>query len=228
VGLLRRATPEQLVDAPFSYPEVGATRHGGLPAGYDHVDREHVVGSGREQFQRASAAVFRWTAQRGARLRIQATGPASTAGTVVLMTVGLRRLGLDIPCRVVWVVDEPERRGFAYGTLPGHPENGEESFVVSLRPGGQVVYELRAFSRLATRLARLGGPVSRRAQSLALDRYVAAIRRAAQPSNLLERPSCRGPPRACERWGARGSFITLRPWPAPPGSSPCCAPTGGG
>ena len=26
------------------------------------------------------------------------------------------------PCRVVYVVDEPDRRGFAYGTLPGHPE----------------------------------------------------------------------------------------------------------
>jgi uncharacterized protein (UPF0548 family) len=94
------------------------------------------------------------------------------------MTAGLRRLGLDIPCRVVWAVDEPDRRGFGYGTLPGHPESGEESFVVSLRPDGGVVYELRAFSRLATPLSRLGGPVSRRVQALALDRYVGAIRRA--------------------------------------------------
>jgi uncharacterized protein (UPF0548 family) len=179
VGLLRRTTVQQLADAPFSYPEVGATREGALPAGYDHVEREHVVGAGREQFDRASAAVFRWAAQRGTGLRIQASGPASTPGTVVLMTAGLRRLGLDIPCRVVWVVDEPDRRGFGYGTLPGHPESGEESFVVSLRPDGQVVYELRAFSRLASRLSRLGGPVSHRVQTLALERYVAAIRRAA-------------------------------------------------
>ena len=95
------------------------------------------------------------------------------------MTAGLRRVGLDIPCRVVWVVDEPDRRGFGYGTLPGHPASGEESFVVSLRPNGEVVYELRAFSRLATRLSRLGAPVSARAQTLALDRYVTAIRKAA-------------------------------------------------
>ena len=180
MGLLRRTTVQQLADAPFTYAEVGGTRDGALPAGYDHVEREHVVGAGREQFDRASAAVFRWTAQRGAGLRIQASGPASTPGTVVLMTAGLRRLGLDIPCRVVWVVDEPDRRGFAYGTLPGHPESGEESFVVALRPGGEVVYELRAFSRPATRLSRLGVPVSRRVQTLALDRYVAAVRRAAR------------------------------------------------
>jgi uncharacterized protein (UPF0548 family) len=179
VGLLRRTTLQQLTDAPFTYDEVGATRDGDLPAGYDLVERSSVVGSGPADFERASAAVFRWTAQRAAGLRIQASGPASTPGTVVLMTAGLRRLGLDIPCRVVWVVDEPDRRGFGYGTLPGHPESGEESFVVTLRPDGEVRYELRAFSRLATRLSRLGGPVSHRVQTLALDRYVAAIRKAA-------------------------------------------------
>ena len=179
MGLLRRTTLQQLADAPFTYPEVGGTRVGDLPAGYDHVERAHVVGSGRAEFDRAAAAVFRWTAQRGAGLRVQADGPASTPGTVVLMTAGLRRLGLDIPCRVVWVVDEPDRRGFGYGTLPGHPESGEESFVVSLQPDGRVVYTLRAFSRLATPLSRLGGPVSHRVQTLALDQYVRAVRRAA-------------------------------------------------
>jgi uncharacterized protein (UPF0548 family) len=182
VGLLRRTTLAQLADAPFTYPEVGATRDGELPVGYDHLAREAVVGTGRGAFDRAAAAVFRWSAQRGAGLRVQASGPASSVGTVVLMTAGLRRLGLDIPCRVVWVVDEPNRRGFGYGTLPGHPESGEESFIVSLRAGDEVVYELRAFSRLATPLSRLGGPVSHRAQSLALDRYVTAIRRAARES----------------------------------------------
>ena len=180
VALLRRTTLQQLAGAPLTYPEVGATREGPLPAGYSHVERAEVVGSGRGAFDRAAAAVFRWSAQRGAGLRVQASGPASTPGTVVLMTAGLRRLGLDIPCRVVWVVDEPDRRGFGYGTLPGHPESGEESFVVTLRPDGDVVYELRAFSRLATRLSRLGGPVSTRVQTLALDRYVTTIRQAAR------------------------------------------------
>ncbi|GAA4740430.1 DUF1990 family protein [Modestobacter marinus] len=180
VGLLRRTTLAQLADAPFTYPEVGATQEATLPAGYDHVERSAVVGAGRAEFDRAGAAVFRWAAQRGAGLRVRADGPASTPGTVVLMTAGLHRLGLEIPCRVVWAVDEPGRRGFGYGTLPGHPESGEESFVVTLGPGGEVVYTLRAFSRLATPLARLGAPVSRRVQRLALDRYVGAIQRAAR------------------------------------------------
>jgi uncharacterized protein (UPF0548 family) len=180
VALLRRTTLQQLADAPLTYAEVGATREGPLPAGYAHVDRRAVVGSGRAAFDRAAAAVFRWSAQRGAGLRVRASGPASTPGTVVLMTAGLPRFGLDVPCRVVWVVDEPDRRGFGYGTLPGHPESGEESFVVSLRPDGDVVYELRAFSRPGTLLTRLGGPVATRVQALALDRYVGTIRKAAQ------------------------------------------------
>ena len=179
MGLLRRRTLADLTDAPFTYAEVGATRTGELPAGYDHVVRSAVVGTGRKSFDRAAAAVFRWAGQRGAGLRVQADGPASTPGTVVLMTAGLPRLGLDIPCRVVWVVDEPDRRGFGYGTLPGHPETGEESFVVSLEPDGDVVYAVSAFANLATTLSKLGAPVSKRVQSFALDRYTAAIRRAA-------------------------------------------------
>ncbi len=30
------------------------------------------------------------------------------------------------PCRVVYEVERPDARGFAYGTLPGHPATGEE------------------------------------------------------------------------------------------------------
>jgi uncharacterized protein (UPF0548 family) len=94
------------------------------------------------------------------------------------MTAGLPPLGLRIPCRVVWSVTDGDRQGYAYGTLPGHPESGEESFVVS-RDGADVVFEMVAFSRLATRAARLGGPVSRVLQAVALTRYTGAVRRAA-------------------------------------------------
>ena len=179
MGLGRATSLAELGDLALTYPEIGATQRAQLPTGYGHVERRDVVGHGRADFERAAAAVLDWRAQRGAGLRVRSTGPASEVGTVVLMTIGLPRLGLDIPCRVVWVVHEDDRRGFGYGTLPGHPESGEESFVVSLEPGGDVVFTMRAFSRLATPLSRLGGPVSRVVQRLALDRYTAAIRRAA-------------------------------------------------
>jgi uncharacterized protein (UPF0548 family) len=80
----------------------------------------------------------------------------------------------------VWAETDGDERGFGYGTLPGHPESGEESFVVRLTAEGEVVFTLRVFYRLASRLARLGGPVSRVSQRLAAERYVAAIRAAAR------------------------------------------------
>jgi uncharacterized protein (UPF0548 family) len=109
---------------------------------------------------------------------VRATGPASRPGTVVVLTAGLDRLGYDIPCRVVWAETEGDERGFAYGTLPGHPESGEECFLVRLTPEGDVVYEIQVFFRLASRAARLAGPLALLMQRIATDRYVAAIRRA--------------------------------------------------
>jgi uncharacterized protein (UPF0548 family) len=180
VALLRATSPADLVAAPFTYAEVGATRDAELPAGYDTVERSVVVGRGEEVFARAVAAVFDWRAQRGVGLRVRASGPASEPGTVVVLTAGLPRLGYDIPCRVVWAQTAGDERGFAYGTLPGHPESGEEAFLVRLEPGGDVVFRLRVFARLASPLARLGGPVSTVVQRLATGRYLSAIRSAAR------------------------------------------------
>lgn len=180
MGLLRAPDLRELADATFTYPEVGSARAGTAPPGHRQTGRSAVVGSGRAAFERAAAAVLDWRAQRGAGLRVRASGPAGTPGTVVVLTAGLPRFGYDIPCRVVWARTEGDERGFAYGTLPGHPESGEECFLVRLTPTGEVVYEIRVFFRLASPAARLGGPLSLLLQRAATDRYVTAIRRAAQ------------------------------------------------
>jgi uncharacterized protein (UPF0548 family) len=180
MGLFTATDPARLLDAPLTYDAVGTARSGAVPDGFRGAHRSAVVGTGRADFERAAAAVLDWRAQRGAGLRVRATGPSSRPGTVVVLTAGLPRFGYDIPCRVVWAATDGDERGFAYGTLPGHPESGEECFLVRLTPTGDVVYEIRVFFRLASPLARLGGPVSLLAQRLATDRYVAAIRRAAR------------------------------------------------
>ncbi len=179
VGLLRATSPADLADAPFTYAEVGGTAADPMPAGYRHAVRSVVVGHGCAEFERAASAVLGWRAQRGAGMRVRATGSAGEPGTVVVLTAGLPRLGYDIPCRVVWAQTTGDERGFAYGTLPGHPESGEEAFLVRLEPGGDVVFTLRVFARLASPLARLGGPVSTLVQRLATQRYLTAVRRAA-------------------------------------------------
>ncbi len=180
MGLLRAVSPADLADVPFTYPEVGATADPVLPAGYRHSEHAVVVGSGRDTFERAVAAVFGWRAQRSVGLRVRASGPPTEPGTVVVLTAGLDRLGYDIPCRVVWARADGDEQGFAYGTLPGHPESGEEAFLVRIAPSGEVSVHLRVFSRLASRAARLAGPLAWGMQSLATKRYLGAFRAAAR------------------------------------------------
>jgi len=79
----------------------------------------------------------------------------------------------------VTVVDEPRRQGFAYGTLPGHPERGEESFIVELGDDDTVSLVITAFSRPASLLARATGPIAGLAQHNMTNRYLRAL---AEPS----------------------------------------------
>ena len=93
---------------------------------------------------------------------------------MVALVLGASRFGLVLPCKVVYVVEGARRRGFAYGTLPGHPEQGEESFIVVHEHDGSVVFRITAFSKPASALSRLGGPFTRWVQDWMTERYLAA------------------------------------------------------
>jgi len=82
---------------------------------------------------------------------------------------------VKIPARVVYVIDEPDRKGFAYGTLPGHPERGEESFVVERRPDESVWLTIRSFSRPANRWFWAAYPLLRMMQAIFTERYKRAL-----------------------------------------------------
>lgn len=70
-------------------------------------------------------------------------------------------LRINAPVRVVYLVEGPRERGFAYGTLASHPEIGEERFVVRIDEREIVWAEIRAFSRPGRWFTRLAGPVAR-------------------------------------------------------------------
>jgi uncharacterized protein (UPF0548 family) len=177
IRLLRR-----VADAPLTYPEVGATRNGTRPPGYDWIAERARIGTGESDFRGAAEGVLTWRVQENAGLGIAATSPRVAEGVVVLTTVGPEPLGIGAPCRVVWVVEEPRRVGFGYGTLRGHPEVGEEAFVVELGDDGRVWLEIRAFSRPATLLTRLAAPVMRLVQRRVIARYLAALIGTGTPS----------------------------------------------
>ena len=96
-------------------------------------------------------------------------------GLVVAMAAPLPMGWIDVVCRVVAVVDEPDRFGFTYGTLPVHPEQGEESFTVTRSDDGSITFEIVAVSRPRQPLARAFAPVARRLQAAATKGYLQAM-----------------------------------------------------
>lgn len=160
-----------LAGLPFTYAEVGATA-GPPPPGYHHLHASAVIGHGRARFEEAATGVMRWGMLRGAGLRVTATTEVAAVGSEVVVGLGPVRA----PCRVVYVVDEPDRRGFAYGTLPGHAEIGEELFAVRFDPGDETVHaEISAFSRHGTWWSKLAGPFTSLMQRVVSRRYLRAL-----------------------------------------------------
>ncbi len=164
---------DRLRDAPFTYPEVGATT-GDLPDGYHHLESTiEIPGTLATLAER----LFAWEVQRGAGIKVVASSDRVETGAVAVLRVGIGPARLGAPVRIAAVIDEPRRQGFAYGTLAGHPESGEELFLLTEADDGSVTLTIRAFSRPATLLSRAGGPVARWTQRRITRRYERALRR---------------------------------------------------
>ncbi|MFD3744912.1 DUF1990 family protein [Nocardia sp. NPDC058633] len=162
--------PEETV--PFTYPDVGATRTTS-PDGYHRFRHRRPIGYGRDLFERGADHILDYGMQKGVGIFRRADTETAQPGTELTVFLGLGPLGISAPCRVVYVLDEPDRRGFAYGTLPGHPEVGEELFAVEYDPTDDTVYGLvTAFSQPGAWYVRLGGPVVRLIQRWFAHRYL--------------------------------------------------------
>jgi uncharacterized protein (UPF0548 family) len=158
-----------------TYPEVGQSLVDPLPSGYHHIAEQRVVGHGRAEYERAARELFRWAVHRRAGLRIITSTEQVVEGALITSILGIGRFGVHAPCIVVAVVDELDRVGWAYGTLPGHPECGEEAFLLTLLPSGEVLFEVRAFSRAGVWWSKVVGPAGRAVQRWVTTRYLRAL-----------------------------------------------------
>ncbi|MBZ5592739.1 MAG: DUF1990 domain-containing protein [Acidobacteriia bacterium] len=147
----------------FSYPEVGATGTQ-APRGY-HVDHERfALGHGAPAFARAKSAIRVWEMFHNGWTHLCWPGAPIERGATVAMLVRALGLWSVNVCRIVYVIDEPHRYGFAYGTLPAHVEAGEERFLVEWLDDGSVWFDLLAFSRARHVLAKIASPLVRALQ----------------------------------------------------------------
>jgi len=152
----------------FTYAYVGATKEE-LPSGFV-VDRSHCcIGQGRQTFEAAKQALVRW--QHFQLGWIEPCWPSTPidAGAVVGILAKWSGLWFINACRIVYVIDQCEAEksqfGFAYGTLPGHAECGEERFLLVYDEKTQSVdYQILAFSRPNKWFSKVAYPLVRRQQ----------------------------------------------------------------
>jgi len=156
----------------LSYPEVGATASpisiAGLPSSYVIDRRRFALGTGRALFQEARAALLAWRHFEIPWLSLEGAGIPVHADQTVATSTRLFGVWFVNPCRVVYCEDGDagsDQIAFAYGTLAGHVEAGEERFSVHHdRESDAVQFEILAFSRPAVMLTRLGYPFARMIQ----------------------------------------------------------------
>ena len=145
-------------DDPFSYSEVGQTAHLDSPgvqedlaSRYDVDRHQFTLGRGRDLFERAQSSLMAWRQFDIPWLEFHGARRVEP-DQVVATLVSLAGVWFLNPCRVVYAEFSPDRNSvcYAYGTLRGHAECGEERFRVSFDPVTEEVrYEIAAFSRPA-------------------------------------------------------------------------------
>ena len=160
----------------LTYEPAGISLGPTVPAGFRRR-RWSVELHGAQAFERAVAAIRGWEVHRGSGLTVVADGGLAV-GTNVVITAPLPIGYVDVACRIVAVIDEEDRFGFAYGTLSVHPEQGEEAFLVSRSAHVSATFSVEAISRSAYRLGRLAPFVTDRLQNQANNRYLRAMERA--------------------------------------------------
>jgi uncharacterized protein (UPF0548 family) len=167
----------------FTYAGVGTTAST-PPDGYT-VDHTRIqLGSGEATFLAARKALQSWNHFKLGW--VEATPLDTPVRPDAVIGVLIRCIGVWWlnSARIVYVLDKPgpvKRWGFAYGTLPGHAESGEELFRVEWHEEDDSVwYDILAFSRPRHILARLGKPLVRRLQKRFARDSCAAMRRAVE------------------------------------------------
>ena len=181
-------------DRSFSYPEVGSTA---IPTSLESIgvhydlDRHRFpLGVGRDLFERAQTSLLAWRHFEIPWLELHGVKAKLSSGQVVATLAHFSGLWFLNPCRVVYTErasDSSNETAFAYGTLSGHVERGEERFSVNFNPTtGDVTYEILAFSRPAVLLSKIGYFWARRLQNRFALSSAEALARACRLGASLE------------------------------------------
>jgi len=154
--------------APFNYAEAGQSL-GPTPAGYADNHARIKLGNGEAVFNKAVETLRSWKMFDLDWASVCWPDAPIEVGTTVAVLASHFGFWSLHPARIVFLVDDDDgrmrRSGFAYGTLQGHGEQGEETFIIEWHHADDSVwYDLRSFSRPGELLTTFGHPVVRRLQ----------------------------------------------------------------
>ncbi|MET0975869.1 MAG: DUF1990 domain-containing protein [Leifsonia sp.] len=142
---------------------------------YRRSEISALVGTGDDTWDRASSDILLWAVKTASGFTVDAEGPV-VASERVTVTIRVAGIAITEPVQVVDVVTEPDRVGFSYRTLPGHPVSGEEAFIVQ-RNGDEVHLVIRSLTRRAPQQPwRMLFPLLLVAQRVARQRYLRSLR----------------------------------------------------
>lgn len=142
--------------------------------GFQRWEASTALGASGEVWEWATTEVLRWGVKTRSGFAVSPPTPVITGARPVITA---RPLGLSVrePIEVVEVVNLEDRVGFAYRTLPGHPVDGEEAFIVH-RDGTAVRLTIRSLTRPSRDLPwKLAYPGLLVAQKIARRRYLRAL-----------------------------------------------------
>ena len=133
---------------PLSYPHEGMTKTMEVPPkGYRRDDYQIRLGEGEACFHEARNLIEGWGMFSLPWVKLHHGEKGQRIGQDVVVCFHLLSTWWTSPCRVIYVVNEARRYGFAYGTLPPHVEKGEELFEVVWKADDSVWYHIKAISR---------------------------------------------------------------------------------
>ena len=182
--MMRGPRVGRIAQGALNYPGIGSTEHGQAPDGFPCLVSRTFLGEGQVAYRRVAQGILAWELQKRSGLRVRTDSGDVVPGARVVSGFGVGPFRINAPCEVVWVHrlaagEGPQRAGFAYGTLPGHPARGEEAFEVEIDAAGRVILIITAFSRHSNWFYTAGGFVARAAQRHITSRYIEGARQLA-------------------------------------------------
>ncbi len=128
-----------------------------------------------DRFETAVVAVQAWAGHDAAGIvRRPATPSIETDSEIAMSIPAVGPFDVTATCRIVDVVNEIDRFGFTYATLPHHVVEGVETFLVC-RDDERAWVEVTAHWRPQALAARIAPPITRLLQKRAISRYLDGI-----------------------------------------------------